>query len=282
MRASGRRASKLWEIADRDGFKRLMAQVGHSAQRTIPQPTVSRWTNNPPRRLSEKNYSLLFDALFEFNPALLHELDTVVVGPAARDLTLYHSDWQTERARRWLCRSGPTFVFDANQLREFEPADRQRMKGQALQDIDEMLFGDLNALEQYRYLRFIELLEAVMERCPEPVKKLYETCNARGIDSPRALLSVVRILEPLLEAPESAFIERQWQELDDDQLRRFVDAGVRRELILLDRDPDEQRASAVVRHPGPVGMHATDERRTASEKQRQEKKLHRSQPRRKQ
>lgn len=51
-----------------------------------------------------------------------------------------------------------------------------------------------------------------------------------------------RVLEPLLAGRDSGGVERLWEELSDDELRTFVDLGLQRELILLDRAPDVQRA----------------------------------------
>src|SRR2546430_16840820 len=58
----------------------------------------------------------------------------------------------------------------------------------------------------------------------------------------RGDLAYVRILAPLLDATDSGLIERRWQELTDRELRRFVEAGMERERIMLDRSPDLQRA----------------------------------------
>jgi len=55
------------------------------------------------------------------------------------------------------------------------------------------------------------------------------------------------------ESPDCGFIERQWQELPDETTRAFVGCGVKRELILLDRDADTQRARGLLRH-GPRGI----------------------------
>jgi hypothetical protein len=58
----------------------------------------------------------------------------------------------------------------------------------------------------------------------------------------RARIAFYRILEPLLEARESGFVERSWDELDRSELSRFIRAGMEREKILLRRSADTQRA----------------------------------------
>jgi hypothetical protein len=80
------------------------------------------------------------------------------------------------------------------------------------------------------------------------------------IDYDRYMLALTRIVEPLLEARESGFIELGWQDLFEEEqrqgavsraslrryrLRDFLAAGVAREMILLDRDSDEDRAYSV-------------------------------------
>ncbi|WP_158508614.1 hypothetical protein [Gemmatirosa kalamazoonensis] len=53
------------------------------------------------------------------------------------------------------------------------------------------------------------------------------------------------IVEPLLDGRCSGGIERLWEELSDEELYVFITAGFRRELILLNRAPDMQRARQV-------------------------------------
>jgi len=67
---------------------------------------------------------------------------------------------------------------------------------------------------------------------------------------PRTLRSLLvraweRMLEPLLDAEETAFLERPWDELSEREKRSFVEASVVRERVLLRRDPDLQRAKKV-------------------------------------
>lgn len=84
-----------------------------------------------------------------------------------------------------------------------------------------------------------EELEAVISRawklCPH-VKTAIERLE-RTHETERLLLARIRIVEPLVQAAESGFVERHWTELSDGQFRRFVDAGWKREKILLDRLP---------------------------------------------
>lgn len=70
-------------------------------------------------------------------------------------------------------------------------------------------------------------------------------------DETRVIVAVWRTIEPLLAARETGFIERTWEEMTDAQLRRFVRAGLEREMILLDRSPDVQRAQEFSGHEKP-------------------------------
>lgn len=66
--------------------------------------------------------------------------------------------------------------------------------------------------------------------------------------SPQLYHALIRIVTPLLETRESAFMERGWEELltveqssKEGPLRDFVAAGVEREVILLNREDDSER-----------------------------------------
>lgn len=76
----------------------------------------------------------------------------------------------------------------------------------------------------------------------------------RGHHPVRVQLSIVRALLPLVVSAEFGFVERHWSELrgeagDWKELRAYVEAGLKRELILLERSPDEQRAQEVADTP---------------------------------
>jgi hypothetical protein len=71
----------------------------------------------------------------------------------------------------------------------------------------------------------------------------------RGIHPSRYVLSVYRIIQPLLDSQGFGGIERHHSELGDVEFRRFVEAGWLREKILLNREADQlrlQRPSAEV------------------------------------
>lgn len=61
----------------------------------------------------------------------------------------------------------------------------------------------------------------------------------------RYQLALYRVLEPFGSADDTAGFEVRFDELSDEDFRRFVKYGLERELILLDRAPDVQRAQQI-------------------------------------
>ena len=86
------------------------------------------------------------------------------------------------------------------------------------------------------------LREHVESMFPDIFRKFDAFGNRRRHSVWRIEASKVQILAPLLLANKTGGIERDWRELDDRELRAFVEAGVRREKILLNRSADVPRA----------------------------------------
>lgn len=61
-------------------------------------------------------------------------------------------------------------------------------------------------------------------------------------NSPRVYLAALRVWGPLLESEEAGPVERARKDLSPSELRRYLEAGVRREIILLRRAPALARA----------------------------------------
>jgi hypothetical protein len=55
-------------------------------------------------------------------------------------------------------------------------------------------------------------------------------------------IPVLRVVEPLLESEESAFVERGWREFDDGELVQFLRYGFSSERLLMRREGNRQRA----------------------------------------
>ena len=65
----------------------------------------------------------------------------------------------------------------------------------------------------------------------------------------RGKLALMRVIAPLIDADDSECVERGWREMTVDELRAFLKAGMKRELILLSRSPDVQRAQEIAKDP---------------------------------
>ena len=63
-----------------------------------------------------------------------------------------------------------------------------------------------------------------------------------NLTSPRAKVAARNVLDPLLQGPQSGFVERAWWELSSHEQRTFIQAGLAREEILLERATDSERA----------------------------------------
>ena len=89
----------------------------------------------------------------------------------------------------------------------------------------------------------LKRLQAHVERrFPDIFRKFDAFGNRRRHSVWRIEASKVQILAPLLLADKTGGMERDWRELDDGELRAFVEAGVKREKILLNRSADVPRA----------------------------------------
>lgn len=90
------------------------------------------------------------------------------------------------------------------------------------------------------------VLDRVAAVTPEVVRSLANLAKDRRFFTDRVALVILRILEPLIDSHSSGGIERHHTELSDDELAKFVRAGLDREMILLlGREGDIERAQAV-------------------------------------
>jgi hypothetical protein len=101
------------------------------------------------------------------------------------------------------------------------------------------------AWETQRLLEYDYLREVVADKFPDLIADMDKFLVRRKHFQTRGDLAYIRILSPLLDSLDSGHIERRWQEMPDRELRAFVEAGIAREKILLDRAPDLQRAQEV-------------------------------------
>lgn len=87
----------------------------------------------------------------------------------------------------------------------------------------------------------VELLAHLRRQLPDLFAGFDRFLVRRQHTAQRADLAYTRIVAPLMDALESGFVERRWQEMKSSELRQFVKAGMQRERILLTRAPDVQR-----------------------------------------
>jgi hypothetical protein len=97
-----------------------------------------------------------------------------------------------------------------------------------------------------RYMRVVWLATELLRRYPSYFKPLVEAVGRKGHGVARLIVALHRVVGPLIDARESGYVELRWEELEErGTLAQFIDAGVRREVILLDRAPDLERAQEV-------------------------------------
>jgi hypothetical protein len=227
-------------IVDRDAMKRVarwaIENRPTSWSRLQEQPDtlgVSRSTLDRLRRglaatVKESTVNRLHRLAYEANRDDI-ALDLVRATMRETEITVgiqgYHS-WLMRRAQRLVCDDGPHWH-----------ASRSMLEIVADADVDDppaghFLFGgDLAGIPLRRY-HDVRALLAHLNTTP-PTKGIFDAFDdwmtERGHDEWRRTVAYIRVVEPLLEAPESAYVERQWQEFDDRELVRFIRAGFRRE-----------------------------------------------------
>jgi predicted XRE-type DNA-binding protein len=119
-----------------------------------------------------------------------------------------------------------------------------------------------------------ELVEHAFTTCLKELDAFWAKLGRRGHVAPRSRplfdydvvatrfqLALYRALDALLHYEDSGGIERDWRELSDEEFRRFVRLGLERELILLNRAPDVQRAQRVGGDALPAARRARKKRR---------------------
>lgn len=89
-----------------------------------------------------------------------------------------------------------------------------------------------------------QLLKELERRHSDLWAPLKRKLQQRGHFQPRAQLAFYRVIAPLLSGRDAGGIERDHLELSRNELRKFIRAGVQREVILLDRENDVRRAQS--------------------------------------
>jgi hypothetical protein len=156
-------------------------------------------------------------------PVGLGRLEKAVLTPTATDALLAFDRWLREETRSTLVGT----VRQAGLL----------FAGTSELDHQKAIYSAQDRAEQLE-----QLCGRWQKRYAHEFARLKKQLVARGHFKPRARLAFLRVLAPLLDSSDSAGIERSWSELTETERRMFVRAGVTREVILLRRENDVQRA----------------------------------------
>lgn len=91
----------------------------------------------------------------------------------------------------------------------------------------------------------MRMVLAIRRRFKHLFDRFDRSLVAKGHFAHRVGLAYYRILEGLLQHEPSAGIERSWTDIPPSDLQAFIEAGIRRETILLARSPDLQCAQEI-------------------------------------
>jgi hypothetical protein len=229
-RKTARAKGRQYKVQDRQGLRALIAEAlvrDHGGSRNqgakavgIPHSTLKRYHDGRGASIRHETLDKLKRLI---GPAHLAGLEKAVLTFQATTALLAYDRWLNEETRSTLMGS----VMQAN-----------------LADADDAEFERVNAgASAYdRGVRLDQLCARWETKYADEYEPLKRRLAMRGHFNPRARLAFLRILAPLLDFGESDGIERSWSELTDRERRKFIRAGVTREVILLSRENDVQRA----------------------------------------
>ena len=156
--------------------------------------------------------------------------DQAFLPKGAAQLLRSYAEWLPRRIERFLSRREPYWTLTKRGPRRSIGGQRARM---------------------VRVLQYGDLLRRIRRQHTKQLKPLEAAFNRLRCDDLRKHVSYLRILEPLLEGRDTGFIERFSTELDPKELADFVAAGVKREVILLKRLRDRERAKLALEPRSP-------------------------------
>lgn len=202
--------------------------VSHAAKNIgVSRSTLTRilFQNKP--TLTRATAIALGTAAKSIDNDLVNRFHNALISPdAMRIFREGYQAWVRERFERWEERDGTSWRVMANGDVLTDPASPLRLaanRRQLIQGIWRLAHAELSDV-------FAHFRDAMV---------------ARHVERERQEVAVLRVLEPLLEASQSGYVERSWSELSAKERRDFIDAGIRRELILLNREPALQRATRI-------------------------------------
>lgn len=229
------------------------AQKSAATTSRISQATMSRLLKGT--RPSVQQHVL--DGLKRLAPTGLHaELAACFHSPAARQLIAAHARWM-RRDFKGLLDAPERWKWASTESRGPQRTRGSWLAQQRYQDlktlvaeVDRWLSPALRKRWKQcvqRHGGWTDVLdeEVRAQLSQDPRAKKLLPPRARVPRSQRVRLALLRIVAPLAADDQAAFIERSALHLTPAELRRFIAAGVKRELILLDRPSDLERAQQI-------------------------------------
>jgi hypothetical protein len=240
----------LLEISDpkllasllQDAIKRRHGTVNRAARNIgLSQPTLHHIVHGT-RRFVREDTARKLQLLV---PRAHRDLFEHLLYPTeAHIVLLCYERWCLERIANWLRRETRSYVGVNPRPEHVRGAD-----GRAADVRQRDWFGLLQRVRVERYSHW-----AALERLLQD----------HGCTEQRKQVAYLRVLEPLLDARDSAFVERRWDELKDAEKTAFLNAGITRERILLNRDSDVARSRRAAGQPAaswrPPRVHAVIQR----------------------
>lgn len=153
----------------------------------------------------------------------------LTVGPAAHRLHRYDE---------WLAAERMGLAYRAVRERELAAS------GIAENRFEDELLG-MRLTERLHELH--KLQRRLERRFPSYWTEFKNWLKVSGHFKGRAELAILRVVAPLMDFWDSGCVERHVSEFSDNELRRFIDTGIRREKILLSRAPDVRRVNDIQR-----------------------------------
>lgn len=163
-------------------------------------------------------------------PGLYEEVRFSLISREGRTALWRHHEW----SNRWLRRIPEKGLSSEEWARHGERTPSRSWLASARSS------GSLPAPEEEGR----RLVDAFRRGFPDVCRQFDAWCKKHGHSETRVHVAYARAVEPLLAGYETAGIERDWRELGDRDLKRYLDLGLRRERLLLKRAPDLQRAAA--------------------------------------
>lgn len=255
QRETGLRQSTLFKL--KGEHVRQVAEPVYDQIRGHVSKLVEQDTNPPKRALDAAVTGDVDRYVQEARPAhVLRDLTNSVVERATGAILSGYDGWLRERRQRFFTRRGPTFLNPGQAIQAATRDASIQIARQLLgpgarivkQPIPDLSIDDASPVELERwhnYLTFRKVLDR-NETVARSLTKFEVDARKAGHSDDRIQLAVLRILEPLLEAPESSFVERRLAELiESGDLAKFIAAGITRERILLARPIGRARAQEV-------------------------------------